>query len=69
MAVSCTSLACYWYLIIVKLTVLIVQGDEAGCASTRVGWSIKFLFLAEEENNVGNVGNVAQSEKSPQKSQ
>jgi hypothetical protein len=28
-----------------------------------------FLFLAEEENNVGDVGNVAQSEKSPQKSQ
>jgi hypothetical protein len=28
-----------------------------------------FLFLVEEENNVGNVGNVAQSEKSPQKSQ
>ena len=28
-----------------------------------------FLSLVEEENNVGNVGNVAQSEKSPQKSQ
>ena len=28
-----------------------------------------FLFLVEEENNVGNVGNVAQSEKSPHKSQ
>ena len=28
-----------------------------------------FLFLVEEENNVGNVGNVAQSEKYPQKSQ
>ena len=40
MAVSCTSLACDWDLIIVKLTVLIAQGDEAGCVSTRVGWSI-----------------------------
>ena len=28
-----------------------------------------FLSLVEEENNAGNVGNVAQSEKSPQKSQ
>ena len=28
-----------------------------------------FLFLVEEENNVRDVGNVAQSEKSPQKSQ
>ena len=28
-----------------------------------------FLFLAEEENNVGNVGNVAQSEKSTEISQ
>ncbi len=28
-----------------------------------------FPFFVEEENNVGNVGNVAQSEKSPQKSQ
>ena len=28
-----------------------------------------FLFLVEEENNVGNVGNVAQSEKSPENSQ
>ena len=34
------SLTCDWDLIIVKLTVLIVQGDEAGCVSTRVGWSI-----------------------------
>ena len=40
MAVSCTSLACDWDLIIVKLKVLIAQGDEAGCVSTRVGWSI-----------------------------
>ena len=40
MAVSCTSLACDWDLIIVKLTVLILEGDEAGCVSTRVGWSI-----------------------------
>ena len=30
---------------------------------------LAFLFLVEEENNVRNVGNVAQSEKSPQKSQ
>ena len=28
-----------------------------------------FSFLVEEENNVGDVGDVAQSEKSPQKSQ
>ena len=27
------------------------------------------LFLVEEENNVEDVGNVAQSEKYPQKSQ
>ena len=46
-----------------------MQGDEAGCASTRFGGLLVFLFLVEEENNVGNVGNVAQSEKSPQKSQ
>ena len=47
MAVSCTSLACDWDLIIVKLTVLIAQGDEAGCASTRVGLLV-FLFVVEE---------------------
>jgi len=28
-----------------------------------------FPFLVKEENNVGNVGNVAQSEKSPENSQ
>ena len=33
------------------------------------GGPLVFLFLVEEENNVGDVGNVAQSEKSPQKSQ
>jgi hypothetical protein len=53
-------------LIIVKLTVLIVRGDEAGCASTRLGGLLVSLFLVEEENNVGN---VVQSEKSPQNSQ
>ena len=61
-----------WGLSIVKLTVLIVRGDEAGCVSTRFGGLLVFLFLVEEENNVGDVGdvgNVAQSEKSPQKSQ
>jgi len=34
-----------------------------------IGCLLVFPFLVEEENNVGNVGNVAQSEKSPQKSQ
>jgi len=34
-----------------------------------LGGLLVFLFLVEEENNVGDVGNVAQSEKSPQKSQ
>jgi hypothetical protein len=34
-----------------------------------LGDLLAFLFLVEEENNVGDVGNVAQSEKSPQKSQ
>jgi hypothetical protein len=34
-----------------------------------LGGLLVFLFLVKEENNVGNVGNVAQSEKSPQKSQ
>ena len=66
MAVSCTSLTCDQDLIIVKLTVLIVRGDEAGCASTRLGGLLVSLFLVEEENNVGN---VVQSEKSPQNSQ
>ena len=33
------------------------------------GGLLVFLFLVEEESNVGDVGNVAQSEKSPQKSQ
>ena len=33
------------------------------------GGLLVFLFLVEEENNVGNVGNVAQSGKSLQKSQ
>ena len=33
------------------------------------GGLLVFLFLVEEENNVGDVGNVAQSEKSLQKSQ
>ena len=33
------------------------------------GGLLLFLFLIKEENNVENVGNVAQSEKSPQKSQ
>ena len=72
MAVSCISLTCDWDLVIVKLTVLILQWDEAGCVSTRFGGLLVFLFLVEEENNVGDVGdvgNVAQSEKSPQKSQ
>ena len=34
-----------------------------------LGGLLVFLFLVEEENNVGDVGNVAQSEKSLQKSQ
>ena len=58
-----------WVLGIVKLTVLIMQWDRASCASTRLGALLVFLFLVEEENSVGNVGNVAQSEKSPQKPQ
>ena len=33
------------------------------------GGLLVFLFLVEEENNVGDVGNVAQSEKSPENSQ
>ena len=40
MGVSSTSLIHDQNLIIVKLTVLIMQGDEAGCASTRFWWSI-----------------------------
>ena len=67
--VSYISLTCDWGLIIVKLTVLIVQGDEADCVSTRFECSISSPFLVEEENNVGDVGNVAQSEKSLQKFQ
>ena len=31
-----------------------------------LGGLLVFLFLVEEENSVGDVGNVAQSEKSPQ---
>jgi len=58
-----------WGLVIVKLTVLIMQWDRAGCASARFGELLVFPFLVEEENNVGDVGDVAQSEKSPQKSQ
>ena len=30
------------------------------------GGLLVFLFLVEEENNVGDVGDVAQSEKSPE---
>ena len=33
------------------------------------GALLVFLFLVEEENNVGDVENVAQSEKSPENSQ
>ena len=40
MGVSSTSLTHDQNLIIVKLTVLIMQGDEAGCASAKVRWSI-----------------------------
>ena len=69
MGVSSTSLIHDQNLIIVKLTVLIMQGDEADYVSTRFGWCISILFLVKEENNVGDVGNVAQSEKSLQKSQ
>ena len=43
--------------------------QSIGCVSTRFFGLLLSLFLVEEENNVGNVGNVAQSEKSPQKSQ
>ena len=46
--------------------VLIMQGNEADCASTRFWGLLVFLFLVEEENNVGD---VAQSEKSPENSQ
>ena len=34
-----------------------------------IGCLLVFPFLVKEENNVGNVGNVAQSEKSPENSQ
>lgn len=34
-----------------------------------LGALLLFLFLVEEENNVGDVGDVAQSEKSPENSQ
>ena len=54
----------------VKLTVLIVQGDEAGCVSTRVGWSvIYYSLLRKREKDVGSVGCVDQSEKSTENSQ
>ena len=68
-AISFTSLTQDWNLVIVELTILIMQGEDASCVSTRYGGLLVFLFLVEEENNVGNVGNVAQSEKSPQNSQ
>ena len=58
-----------WALIIVKLTVLIMQVDEADCISTRFWFFISIPYLIKEENNVWNVGDVAQSEKSPENSQ
>ena len=64
--ISCMSLSHDWGLVFVKLMVLIMQGNEADCASTRFWGLLVFLFLVEEENNVGD---VAQSEKSPENSQ
>ena len=46
-----------------------VRGMRLAVHLRGFGGLLVFLFLVEEENNVGNVGNVAQSEKSPQKSQ
>ena len=63
---------CDWQLIIVKLTVLVMQGMRLTMYLRGFDGLLVFLSLVEEENNVGNagnVGNVAQSEKSPHKSQ
>jgi hypothetical protein len=56
-------------LLIVKLTVLIIEGDGAGGASTRLGQSISITLPRRRKNNVESVGNVAQSENSPEKFQ
>ena len=50
-----------WSLIIIKLTVLVMRADGAGCGFRGFGGLLLLLFLVEEGNNVGN---VAQSEKS-----
>ena len=52
-----------------KLTVLIMWGMRLAVDLRGLGGLLVFLFLVEEENNVENVGNVAQSEKSAQNSQ
>ena len=39
LGIPCISPICDWQLIIVKLTVLVMQGDEADYVSTRFWWS------------------------------
>ena len=53
----------------VKLTVLNMRGDWLVGVSARRLLLLLILLLVKEGNNVGNVGNVAQSEKYPQNSQ
>ena len=53
----------------VKLTVLNMRGDWLVGVSARRLLLLLILFLVKEGNNVGNVGDVAQSEKSSENSQ
>ena len=53
----------------VKLTVLNMRGDWLVGVSARRLLLILILLLVKEGNNIGNVGDVAQSEKSSENSQ
>ena len=53
----------------VKLTVLNMKGDWLVGVSARKLFLLLTLLLVKEGINVGDVGNVAQSEKYPENSQ
>ena len=53
----------------VKLTVLKLKGDWLVGVSARRLFLLSILLLVKEGINLGDVGNVAQSEKYPENSQ
>ena len=63
--IPCTSLTHDWDLVIVKLTVLIMQGDEADCVSTRFCYSNIILFLVEEEKQCSECRECSPIQKVP----